>query len=28
VAFVLLAPDLQQKVHRTVAQRRTRQWAP
>jgi hypothetical protein len=24
----LLAPDLQQKVHRTVAQKRTSQWAP
>ena len=28
VVFILLAPDLQQKVNRTVAQRRTRQGAP
>jgi len=28
VIFILLALELQQKVHRTVAQRRTRQGAP
>ena len=28
VVFVLMAPELQQKIHRTVAQRRTRQGAP
>ena len=28
VVFILLAPELQQKIHRTVAQRRTRQGTP